>query len=150
LCSPNLLTWVELLSDQTNSLLSFPPLARDYPSNDHFKPQTSCLWPVYRWIVLAAMLLFTRISVTWIDLSREPLAKVKSSLQAKLPIRSLCRVNCWIGFNVVASKTYTIPLQSPIPRRFPDGLHCTAWTLLGSSGFYWFIFCYDSVISQTF
>lgn len=46
-----LLLIVLMLASQTNSKLSFPPLARNFPSGDHFNPHTSweCLANVATW-----------------------------------------------------------------------------------------------------
>lgn len=44
-CSLYLATGLAELIFQRINLLSFPPEANYVPSNDHFKPHTSCLWP---------------------------------------------------------------------------------------------------------
>ena len=46
-----LLLIVLMLASQTNNKLSFPPLARNFPSGDHFNPHTSweCLANVATW-----------------------------------------------------------------------------------------------------
>jgi hypothetical protein len=41
----NLLTGIEERVFQINSLLSLAPEAKDWPSNDHFNPQTYWVWP---------------------------------------------------------------------------------------------------------
>lgn len=44
-CWLNLLTGIVECVFHIMSLLSLPPDASDCPSNDHFNPQTSCVWP---------------------------------------------------------------------------------------------------------
>jgi hypothetical protein len=41
--------WIGVLEevDHIISLLSLPPEANWFPSNDHFRPHTYCVWPSY-------------------------------------------------------------------------------------------------------
>lgn len=74
----NLQIGVELWALQMKSLLSLPPDANKLPSKDHFNPQTSWVWPSY---LVTILFLRSLTSLSWIVLSREPLAS-RLSVQA--------------------------------------------------------------------
>ncbi len=67
----NLLIGVFEEFDHIISLLSLPPEARWFPSNDHFNPQTSCVWPSYLLTICRSDSLRSLITIV---LSLDPLA----------------------------------------------------------------------------
>ncbi len=56
-------------TSQTNAWLSFPPLARYFPSGDQERPHTSCWW----WFNVATWCSATRTSWWWMEPLLEPL-----------------------------------------------------------------------------
>ena len=77
----NLQMGVALLALQMNNLLSFPPEARRLLSKDHFSPQTYWEWPSY---LLTILLYRYRISLIWMLLSLDPLARMPSPQATEL------------------------------------------------------------------
>lgn len=63
-----------LTIDQTKSLLSLPPEANDWPSGDHFRPQTSCLWPCRIRFACTAVKKRNKILILWVILVNELVA----------------------------------------------------------------------------
>lgn len=68
-----ILTVLSCTPGQTNTMLSLPPLAKNLPSGDHFRPQTSWLWPLRVPIWCSA----TRTSWWWMWPDLAPLQEKK-------------------------------------------------------------------------
>lgn len=68
------------------SLLSLPPDAREYPSNDHLRPQTYCVWPCMMETISLELIL-----VSWMLIVRslDPLARRLPDQESELT-RALC------------------------------------------------------------
>lgn len=111
---------VGMLDDilQRFSLLSLPPEANCCPSNDHFNPQTSCLWPVILFMYSSPI----RISRRRMFLSREPLANTLLEFHAIAPTRPVCPRIVWIFLSLLQSQSWTSPEWVPTPRTFELGV----------------------------
>ena len=113
-CSPNLATGDSLFKFQIMSLLSFPPLASCYPSNDHFKPQIYCICPICLWV----MLCFILKSLLRIFLSLEPVLTFKPFQEIEL-IRPRWSPKVLITFPWIISHISLFPLSVPTARWLP-------------------------------
>jgi hypothetical protein len=83
--------------------LSFPPEASCCWSNDHFKPQTSCLWPT----ILLTKSSWVLMSLTKMFLSRDPLAKRLFVFQDMAPTRAVCPLHVKIFLCFMQSHSWT-------------------------------------------
>ena len=104
--------------DHTISLLSFPPEAKYWSSNDHLRPHISCLWPWY----LEMNWLFSLRSLLRIDLSFEPEDKMCELDQERAPTLPSWPSNVRTSFYVSVSNRLTIPVWVPVARYYPPSL----------------------------
>lgn len=124
-CSPNFATGYSLFKFQIINLLSFPPLANCCPSNDHLRPQISCLWPICLWV----MLYFILKSLLRIILSLEPVLNVE-------PFQAIELILPWwsprvlITFPWLMSHISVFPLSVPTAKWPPLLLQPTLVILL--------------------
>ena len=81
-CSLYVCTGLVLVMFHTYSLLSLPPEARCWWSGDHFRPHTSCLWPVS---LRSGRIQGVRMSLCRISLSLLPEDNM-SVFQARAPV----------------------------------------------------------------
>lgn len=95
---------------QIMSLLSLPPDAREYPSNDHFKPQTYCVWPCIIETISLELIL-----VSWIlmVLSLDPLARRLPCHESELTL-ALCPNMSWTLAFLYKSHISVTPWLLPI------------------------------------
>lgn len=93
-----------LWTDQTFNLLSFPPEASCCSSNDHFNPQTSCLWKIN----FAKKSSFSLRSLWRMFLSFDPELRM-FELQDKAPILPSCPFMTLSNLLFWISQTWTIP-----------------------------------------
>jgi hypothetical protein len=96
---------IEDLLFQTYSLLSFPPLASDCSSWDHFKPQTYCVCPVILLIIVLGLYLISRYNMV---LSLDPEAKILFDQASELTL-AVWPDNVWIFLFLVQSQIWTVP-----------------------------------------
>ena len=113
-CSLNLAAAYSLLLFHIISLLSLPPLANYCPSNDHLRPQTSCLCPAYLCVI--ELLILTSLLKT--ILSLEPVLIVDPFQETALtllrwPSRVLTSLH-W-----VVSQIWVSPEFVPIAKCWP-------------------------------
>lgn len=120
LWSSNLQTGLREFRLQTNSLLSFPPEQSCCPSNDHFKPQTYCLWLLHltKWSRGLLKSLFK------IFLSLEPVVKV-FIFHAIDPTLAVCPAKLLVFTTFTGSHTYTCPFVDPTANKEPSLDHET-------------------------
>ena len=91
-----------------NNLLSFPPEQSCCSSNDHFKPQTSCLCPISL-LKNGLLLLKSRCKIV---LSRDPVLRIVE-FQAIAPTLFECPCIIRILFILFISQIWTYPLFVP-------------------------------------
>ena len=106
----NLQIGVVLFALQMNNLLSLPPEASRLWSNDHFSPQTSCVWPSYFETILLYRYLTSRMRML---LSLEPLARIPSPQATELTL-ALCPPYSLTLQLLVTSQSYIVPLLVPM------------------------------------
>jgi len=122
-----LATGYSLFKFQIINLLSLPPLANYYPSNDHLRPQTSYLWPICLWIIFC----LTLKSLLKIILSLDPVLKIE-------PFHAIELILPWwsprvlIIFPWLISLISVFPLSVPTARWPPLLLHPTLVILLSN------------------
>jgi hypothetical protein len=102
-----------------NTLLSLPPEASCWPSNDHFSPHTYCLWA----ISLSVKRLGSLVSRLRIILSFEPELKMWLLFQDIDPTLAVCPVRHLIILDLFASQSWTVPVLVPTAIWFDDGDH---------------------------
>ena len=119
-CSWNRATGAAFRTLQMNSLLSLPPDASCCASNDHFRPHTSCLWPV-RFPTVGS---FARTSRRKMLRSRDPEAKVWA-FQAKVPTRAACPLRVRTRSPFATSHSSTRPALVPTAKCVPRWVHAT-------------------------
>lgn len=115
-CWLNLLIGIADLLDQIINLLSLPPEARWFPSYDHFKPQTYCVWPSY---LLMIDFWLSLKSLKLIVLSRDPVAN-KLALHAKELTLSSWPATSYILEHFNVSQIYVVPWLVPIAMWEPE------------------------------
>ena len=97
-----------------------PPEANCWPSNDHLRPQTSCLWPESFEVVLG----HARVALVDQPVGWHPLDSVCPD-QHNVPTRAWWPPIVRVAAHLAASQICTSPTDVPTARCVPRCVHAT-------------------------